>query len=133
MTTYENVGTAIAGAHFTMSPANDRRQKFTLSGPPSRVGSPTPSLLREELLEKSLDDLPMDVYDATLPPWRAAVRRKLVASVHVESALIAKMQASSGGALTARALTHTPRMPSAHPGSTRISCTPLRWGATPSS
>ncbi|KAJ7199136.1 sphingosine-1-phosphate phosphatase [Mycena pura] len=83
-----------------MSSANDRlRPKFTLSGPPSRVGSPTPSLLREELLEKSLDDVPMDVYDATLPPWRAAVRRKLVASVHVESALIAKMQASSGDAI----------------------------------
>lgn len=35
---------------------------------------------------------PMDVYDATLPPWRAAVRRKLLATIRNESVLLAKMQ-----------------------------------------
>ncbi|CAK5272151.1 unnamed protein product [Mycena citricolor] len=35
---------------------------------------------------------PMDVYDATLPPWRAAVRRKLVEMIKRESVLLANMQ-----------------------------------------
>ncbi|KAJ7842397.1 hypothetical protein B0H13DRAFT_2413678 [Mycena leptocephala] len=34
----------------------------------------------------------MDVYDATLPAWRAAVRRVLVAQIRIESVLVAKMQ-----------------------------------------
>ncbi|KAJ6469356.1 sphingosine-1-phosphate phosphatase [Mycena sanguinolenta] len=34
----------------------------------------------------------MDVYDATLPAWRAAVRRVLVAQIRVESVLVAKIQ-----------------------------------------
>ncbi|KAJ6572208.1 hypothetical protein B0H19DRAFT_679958 [Mycena capillaripes] len=79
---------------------------FTLSGPSSvassRTSSPAPtppaSLREEYLLEKAvLDDpgsRPMDVYDATLPPWRAAVRRALVAQIRVESVLVAKMQVS---------------------------------------
>lgn len=36
--------------------------------------------------------LPMDVYEATLPWWRAAVRRALVGTVLWESKIIAKMQ-----------------------------------------
>lgn len=56
------------------------------------------SLKEEVYLEKTASDdpgcRPMDVYDATLPAWRAAVRRKLVASIRVESVLVAKMQAS---------------------------------------
>ncbi|KAJ7096101.1 PAP2 superfamily-domain-containing protein [Mycena epipterygia] len=89
----------------------DRPQRsavnFTLSGPPStassRAGSPAPSTpssysmsLQEDYIGKTIQDdpgcRPMDVYDATLPPWRAAVRRKLVASIRVESVIVAKMQ-----------------------------------------
>ena len=33
-----------------------------------------------------------DAYDAILPKWRAAIRRKLLQSVHEESEIIAKMQ-----------------------------------------
>ena len=38
---------------------------------------------------------PKDVYDTSLPWWRAAIRRKLVASVQRESRVIARMQVSS--------------------------------------
>ena len=37
---------------------------------------------------------PKDVYDASLPWWRAAIRRRLVASVQWESRVIARMQVS---------------------------------------
>ncbi|KAJ6627628.1 hypothetical protein B0H10DRAFT_2210141 [Mycena sp. CBHHK59/15] len=77
---------------------------FTLSGPPStassRTGSPAPSPAPSTALKPDFLDAdapgcrPMDVYDATLPAWRAAVRRKLVAKIRVESVVIAKMQAS---------------------------------------
>ncbi|KAJ7150857.1 sphingosine-1-phosphate phosphatase [Mycena crocata] len=78
------------------------RVNFTLSGPPStassRTASPAPtppysSSFKTEFLDQ--DDpgcRPMNVYDATLPAWRAAVRRKLVASIRVESVIVAKMQ-----------------------------------------
>ncbi|KAJ7863734.1 sphingosine-1-phosphate phosphatase [Mycena olivaceomarginata] len=77
---------------------------FSLSGPSSaassRTSSPAPtpptSLREEYLLEKVAQNeaglRPMDVYDATLPAWRAAVRRALVAQIRVESVLVAKMQ-----------------------------------------
>ncbi|KAJ7216737.1 PAP2 superfamily-domain-containing protein [Mycena haematopus] len=77
---------------------------FTMSGPPSaassRTSSPAPtpptSYREEYLLEKAAQNeagcRPMDVYDATLPAWRAAVRRALVAQIRVESVLVAKMQ-----------------------------------------
>lgn len=42
-----------------------------------------------------------DVYDRTLPWWRAAVRRKLVASIKEESRIIAKMQVSTGWGIIA--------------------------------
>ncbi|KAJ7859281.1 hypothetical protein B0H13DRAFT_2672349 [Mycena leptocephala] len=85
-------------------PDSARQVTFTLSGPSSvassRTASPAPtpptSLREEYLLEKvALDDpgcRPMDVYDATLPAWRAAVRRVLVAQIRIESVLVAKMQ-----------------------------------------
>ncbi|KAJ7197104.1 PAP2 superfamily-domain-containing protein [Mycena haematopus] len=75
-----------------------------MSGPPStassRTSSPAPtpptSYREEYLLEKAAQNeagcRPMDVYDATLPAWRAAVRRALVAQIRVESVLVAKMQ-----------------------------------------
>ncbi|KXN85562.1 Dihydrosphingosine 1-phosphate phosphatase YSR3 [Leucoagaricus sp. SymC.cos] len=89
---------------------------FTLSYPPSlassRASSPTPSLdcnptLSEFHEKRSSRDkdkngfdveelapgkLPMDVYEATLPWWRAAVRRRLVKTVRWESGVIAEMQ-----------------------------------------
>ncbi|KAF5351029.1 hypothetical protein D9756_008418 [Leucocoprinus leucothites] len=89
---------------------------FTLSYPPSlassRAASPAPDLGHSPLdssrpngghavkVEKSgltVEDLvpgkqPMDVYEATLPKWRAAVRRTLVKSVRWESEVVAKMQ-----------------------------------------
>ena len=37
---------------------------------------------------------PKDVYDTSLSWWRAAIRRRLVASVHWESRVIARMQVS---------------------------------------
>ena len=37
---------------------------------------------------------PRDVYDSSLPWWRAAIRRKLVASVQWESEVIVQMQVS---------------------------------------
>ncbi|KAJ6599982.1 sphingosine-1-phosphate phosphatase [Mycena vulgaris] len=82
------------------------RVNFTLSGPPStassRTSSPAPTIppasfaLKQDYLGKTIQDdpgcRPMDVYDATLPAWRAAVRRRLVASIRVESVIVAKMQ-----------------------------------------
>ncbi|KAK0189160.1 sphingosine-1-phosphate phosphatase [Armillaria mellea] len=35
---------------------------------------------------------PSDAYDTLLPPWRAAIRRKLTQTVHLESKVIASMQ-----------------------------------------
>ncbi|GLB39364.1 putative acid phosphatase homologues [Lyophyllum shimeji] len=88
---------------------------FTLSAPgsenSSRDSSPAPSLKNEGLssslryenainldVEKpsgvptSPGRRPMDVYEATLPPWRAAVRRRLVKTVQRESKAIARLQ-----------------------------------------
>ncbi|KAJ7647111.1 PAP2 superfamily-domain-containing protein [Roridomyces roridus] len=68
-----------------------RTVAFSLSQPSSaassRAGSPAPS---EKMGPESDDG--MDVYDATLPAWRAAVRRRLVAGIRVESVLVARMQ-----------------------------------------
>ncbi|KAF8869396.1 PAP2 superfamily-domain-containing protein [Infundibulicybe gibba] len=92
--------------------------RFTLSVPPSasssRSASPAPSLkstdqstYQDDLDEKrsgqlylkgshngeeSPGYLPMDVYDVTLPWWRAAIRRHLVKAVARESIVLAKMQ-----------------------------------------
>ncbi|KAF7315633.1 Sphingosine-1-phosphate phosphatase [Mycena indigotica] len=38
------------------------------------------------------ENRPMDIYDATLPWWRAAVRRKIVQLIRIESVYIARMQ-----------------------------------------
>ncbi|KAG6907686.1 hypothetical protein DXG01_007789 [Tephrocybe rancida] len=78
---------------------------FTLSVPgsenSSREPSPAPSLKRNGYPAslRNLDEkdptpgrLPMDVYDVTLPWWRAGIRRKLVTSVQWESEIIAKLQ-----------------------------------------
>jgi len=53
--------------------------------------------LKDQLTDLILEDhipgkKPMDVYEATLPKWRAGVRRALVKSVQWESTVIADMQ-----------------------------------------
>ncbi|KAG6850309.1 hypothetical protein H0H93_015251 [Arthromyces matolae] len=81
---------------------------FTLSVPDSenssREASPAPSLKRNgypaslrNLDNKINEDLtpgrlPTDVYEATLPRWRAMIRRSLVRSVRWESKVIARLQ-----------------------------------------
>jgi hypothetical protein len=55
-----------------------------MSAPASRVGAP--------LYATSPGYLPANIYDATLPWWRAAIRRKLVQNVERESPVIARMQ-----------------------------------------
>ena len=94
----------------------DKEKKFTLSIPPtysessSLASSPasTPIESRGEYPfhsarkheHVSLADRvpprkqPKDVYDTSLSWWRAAIRRKLVASVERESKVIAQMQVS---------------------------------------
>ncbi|KAJ6572223.1 hypothetical protein B0H19DRAFT_680155 [Mycena capillaripes] len=60
--------------------------------PDSPAPTPPTSFKEEYLL--TLDhpgSRPMDVYDATLSPSRAAVRRALIAQIRVESVLVAKM------------------------------------------
>lgn len=60
----------------------------------SRASSPTP-FSRTYLHNEEEVDIPfrqIDVYDATLIWWRAAIRRKLVKSVRWESEVIARMQ-----------------------------------------
>lgn len=62
----------------------------------SRASSPTP-FSRTYLHNEEEVDIPfrqIDVYDATLIWWRAAIRRKLVKSVRWESEVIARMQVS---------------------------------------
>ncbi|KAH0581654.1 hypothetical protein H2248_011351 [Termitomyces sp. 'cryptogamus'] len=81
---------------------------FTLSVPgsenSSRESSPVPSLKRNRYpaslrnLDDAFDDdatpgcLPTDAYDATLPRWRAVIRRRIVRSVQWESKVIARLQ-----------------------------------------
>jgi len=62
--------------------------------PPESDGSYT---LKDQLTDLILENhqsgkKPMDVYEATLPKWRAGVRRALVKSVQWESTVIADMQ-----------------------------------------
>ena len=101
----------------------DHSVHFTLSGPPStpssRTASPAPSYdsgrhnARAETTDRNsltYDDIygykfqeketlpgqhSMDVYDATLSWWRAAIRRKLVKAVERESEMIAAIQVST--------------------------------------
>ncbi|KAG6871786.1 hypothetical protein C0995_016626 [Termitomyces sp. Mi166 len=85
-----------------------RSSHFALSVPgsenTSRESSPAPSLRRNgypaplaNLDDGSDDDttpglLPTDVYDVTLPRWRAAIRRRIMRSVQWESKVIARLQ-----------------------------------------
>ncbi|RDB18722.1 Dihydrosphingosine 1-phosphate phosphatase YSR3 [Hypsizygus marmoreus] len=92
-------------AHFTVSVPGSENS--------SRAPSPAPFLRGNGQSPRNGDDIyvaikrmseeqahldvtpgrrPMDVYDATLPWWRAAIRRKLVKAVQKESKVIARMQ-----------------------------------------
>lgn len=102
MTAVDTLTNTGKGAHFTIS--------YPPSLASSRSASPTPSLDHDSFATSNNEQRssvrgekagvevlipgrrPMDVYDATLPPWRAALRRSLVKSVHWESEIIAKMQ-----------------------------------------
>ena len=84
--------------------------KFTLSVPPSYESEPSSltsspasspigpgvypynNLDGQVLVPPGLQ--PKDVYDSSLSWWRAAIRRRLVASVRWESGVIARMQVS---------------------------------------
>ena len=84
--------------------------KFTLTIPQSIESSPSSSPVSSPVGQgvhhyNSLDSKPLvnwvspgiqpkDVYDTSLSWWRAAIRRRLVASVHRESRVIARMQVS---------------------------------------
>ncbi|KAF6753714.1 sphingosine-1-phosphate phosphatase [Ephemerocybe angulata] len=75
--------------HFTISVAGSTTS--------SRSASPAPSFdeeFDEKFAPKGEYDDPQstDVYDIVLPWWRAAIRRKLVERVHLESKIIAKLQ-----------------------------------------
>lgn len=82
---------------------------FTLSISPnydsdlsSLVSSPATSPVQQGVqpfnLDSKLDSVPgrrpKDVYDKSLSWWRAAIRRRLVRSVHRESEVLARMQVS---------------------------------------
>ena len=86
--------------------------KITLSVPPSNGSSPSSSPASSpvgqgahpynnlNLDNEPLDNWvspgmqPKDLYDTSLSWWRAAIRRRLVASVRWESRVIARMQVS---------------------------------------
>jgi hypothetical protein len=70
-------------ASFTLAPA---------SRSPSTSRSPSRAPIRVAV-DASPGQRARDVYDATLPPWRAAVRRALLARVAAESPPLGRMQA----------------------------------------
>lgn len=86
--------------------ANNAPTRFSLSLPStadsSRNSSPAPGLRRKynakqgsELdpgLDESPGQMPVDVYDTILPPWRARIRKMVVKRVEKESETIANMQ-----------------------------------------
>ena len=85
-------------------PRNARQKRYfsvsvASSANSSRTSSPA-SVTREKLpYAGNGEDVdssghPIDVYDATLSWWRAAIRRRLVKSVKWESTVIARMQVS---------------------------------------
>ncbi|RXW18956.1 hypothetical protein EST38_g6891 [Candolleomyces aberdarensis] len=89
-------------------PGRKKGLHFTISVPPSvassRAASPAPSDDDNDYFdekfgpkgERGYDEAPgqhsTDVYDTTLPWWRAAIRRKVVERVRLESQVIAKIQ-----------------------------------------
>ena len=85
---------------------NNDPVRFTLSLPSSaassRSSSPAPVLGKknDSQVDKALGGgsdespgrLPLDVYDAMLPRWRALIRKTLLRRVESESKIIARMQ-----------------------------------------
>ncbi|KAL0061390.1 Long-chain base-1-phosphate phosphatase [Marasmius tenuissimus] len=74
------------------------------SEPPTREASPSPSEKQGLLDEKaplypgidfSPGKQPSDIYEQTLPWWRAAIRRQIVKRVEVESKTVARLQVST--------------------------------------
>jgi hypothetical protein len=95
--------------HQNVPPCNaERNRYFTLSvassANSSRAPSPTPFAREKSSYIRNGEaiDTPRrqtDVYEATLPWWRAATRRRLVKSVQWESKVIARMQVSQLSAM----------------------------------
>jgi hypothetical protein len=91
-----------------MSGETQRTATFTLSEPPSPLGSrsssPSPvdsdfnNYLNDYAQKRAYgdsdadSDISRDAYDATLAPWRGKIRRALVRTVEWESNVIANMQ-----------------------------------------
>jgi len=88
-----------------------KRAQFTLSAASSRAPSPAPSLPEDTVKHVYITDTsaylsPLaedgpgrqadDVYEATLGPWRAGIRKKIVARVRWESEVLARMQVCRG-------------------------------------
>ncbi|KAH8823214.1 sphingosine-1-phosphate phosphatase [Flagelloscypha sp. PMI_526] len=76
---------------------DEKRAQFSLSVSSSRSSSPAPELSDDSFYDSDSyievhSPASSDVYDATLPWWRAAIRRKLVKIVERESRTIAAMQ-----------------------------------------
>lgn len=115
-----------------------RKFNFTVSVPgsenSSRASSPVPSPAPSEV-SFDLEGVPSpgrrstDVYDAVLPWWRAAVRRKLLVAVQRESKVIARMQVKQALLPDSGccAEIYYIRILSVLPGSTFISSTPHHW------
>ena len=90
---------------FSLSIPISRSQSSSLSSSPasSPISSPYPYNilnLPDSRHEHVLDNWvppgnqPKDVYDSSLPWWRAAIRRRLLLNVRWESGIIARMQVS---------------------------------------
>ena len=106
-------GTGLSQTNGNDGQSPPRKARFSLadsrpsSTPSSRSSSPGPYGYDEKgsgsdygtNLDSDDDLTPgrlaRDVYEATLPKWRASVRRRLVAAVEVESKVIARMQVCS--------------------------------------
>ena len=82
-------------SHWQSTSTTTKLQHPAAKSTPSRVASANLHNEPQPTLTCMLNDPPdgtKDVYDATLPWWRAAIRRRLVRIVERESLLIARMQ-----------------------------------------
>ncbi|SRR6266550_3131060 len=87
---------------YSKPPHARRAAQFSLSLPSSaassRNSSPAPlnRISRDANPDNAPDEspgrLPVDVYDAMLPRWRADIRKRLLRTVELESKVIARMQ-----------------------------------------
>lgn len=79
---------------FTLSIPESESSSLSSSSASSPVGQPYNSLNLDNKPLVLPGIQPKDVYDTSLSWWRAAIRRRLVARVRLESRIIARMQVS---------------------------------------